>query len=377
VSSDDCLGVYCIYELTCRAHSTPSAWPETNRSVSTNRTLELIQAAQAASFRAYKTRLNHVHLYLGSLAMEKYRSTADQSTGVHPFIPATDPTPFALRIIISLVLVPIRLPILLLGLILNAAVTTTAEALSFASGTLSRPVLRLAHVVGLRLALFGLGAWWVPAPVLERPRVRGGIPGSHPMHGDLVFCNHASFLDPLYLALFYSPVFAVPTTKPELFAKFSLSQATLSALTGGCTAGGNVFDPATGKTLIDLADAAYASSSGPVVVFAEGTTTNGTGVLSFAASGGAPVRPGGNVFAMGLRYSQSRCETLTIGSPLAHVAGRIAALRSRIAGRAINVPAVGDMQRSVAVLAGVPALRLSAEARARFEAHWIDTQKGY
>jgi hypothetical protein len=309
--------------------------------------------------------------------MEKYRSTADPSTGVHPFLPAVDPTPFALRIVLGGPLFLLRLPFLLVGATFTVLLTLIATAISLFSGTLARPFYRTAHAVGLRAVLFGLGVWRLHAPILARPRTRDGTVGSHPTHGDAVFCNHASILDPLYLACFYSPVFAIPTETHGVFATVTLLQAVLSTLSRGSAIATGSRTTGTAKGLAYISETSYVSSSGPVVVFAEGTTTNGAGVLSFSALGGPPTRPHSRVFALGFRYSPSRCETCTVAAPMAHIVGRMAALQSNIRAQATNVPADGDLQRSVAVLAGVPPLRLGAEARCRFEEHWQKISKGY
>jgi Acyltransferase len=309
--------------------------------------------------------------------MEKYRSTADPSTGVHPFLPAVDPSPFALRIVLGGPLFLLRLPFLVFGATFTILLTLTAKSISLFSGTLARPFYRTAHAVGLRAVLFGLGIWRLHPPTLDRPRTRDGTAGLHPTHGDAVFCNHASILDPLYLACFYSPVFAVPTETHGVFATLTLQQAVLSTLSRDSTITTGSRTVGTAKRLASISEASYVSSSGPVVVFAEGTTTNGAGVLSFSALGGPPTRPHSHVFALGFRYSPSRCETCTVAAPAAHVVGRMAAVQSTIRAHAINVPADGDLQRNVAVLAGIPPLRLGAEARYRFDEHWQQVSKGY
>jgi Acyltransferase len=307
-----------------------------------------------------------------SPAMEKFRSTADPSTGIHPFIPARDPTGLLRRVVCLVVLFPVRVCFLLLGVSVTFCVAGFGALVAAVSGVLARPFFRVGHAVGLRAVLLGLGVWRYSSPALERPRSRVSVQGAHPTHGDVVFCNHASYMDPIYLACAYSPTFVL-VNEAGVCVRVTLWQATQQALSGALVAPQERRDDV--PTLAELAKSCEQRRAGPVVVFAEGTTTNGSGVLSFASQG-MQVRDVAT-FALGISYSPSRAETHTVGSGLKHALGRMTAVGSEIRGRAAGVPPDGDPQPSVASLAGVPPLRLTAEARARYESHLLETSKGY
>jgi 1-acylglycerol-3-phosphate O-acyltransferase len=297
--------------------------------------------------------------------MEKYRSSADPSTGIHPFIPAEDPASSLQVCLLLLLLGPFRLLALLVGAVFTAVLSTVAACLGVVSGTLARPFYRLADAVGLRAVLFGFGVWRAQNPVLGLPRTREGVAGLHPSHGDVVFCNHASYLDPIYLACTYSPVLVVVGANGACYS-VSYPAAALNVLSPGRAANSGARKP---ESLSQVSENAAKRSSGPVVVFAEGTTTNGKGVLAFGVSAKSiPSRA--KVFALGLSYSPSRSETYTVGSPWMHVMGRVCAWKSTIRARVARVPVDGDTQRAVADQARAAPLRLSSEARARFESDW-------
>jgi hypothetical protein len=280
-------------------------------------------------------------------------------------MPAENPAPFLHRLACLAFLGPFRIAAFILGALFKASLASVAACLGIVSGALGRPFDRLADSVGLRAVLMGLGVWTIQSPVLGLPRTRDGVVGHHPSHGDVVFCNHASYLDPLYLACAYSPVFVVvrgggacipvPCLDAALGALFPERIAKLSV------------DKA--ETLAQISANAAKRSSGPVVVFAEGTTTNGKGVLTFGVTAKS-VQNQAKVFALGLSYSVTRAETYTVGSPWMHVVGRLASWKSVIRARVARVPVDGDTQRTVADQARAAPLRMSAEARALFERDW-------
>lgn len=295
--------------------------------------------------------------------MEKYRSSADPSTGVHPFLPAKLPTLSYLAVMAKPLLISIRLPILLTTTLAYIIASIPIGILSMLSHLLARPFSRVRDVLLLRIALVALGCWKTPAPELGRPRTRAAKPGRHPVRGDIVFVNHASYLDVLYLALMYSPVFVYATS--DSVVSCSISTALRSSLSGK--------PPASSKK--ENLEQISAHAAAPVVLFAEGTTTNGKGVLAFANHLQSPEIPESvSVYALGLSYSASRKEVFTVESFVRHLLRLLGSISCSIRGKALAIPNSGsNPQATVANLAGIPALSIGAEARERFNNHWSQT----
>eukprot|EP00171_Calliarthron_tuberculosum_P020718 IDg20718t1 len=132
--------------------------------------------------------------------MEKYRSSADPSTGIHPFLP-TAQLPSTRIMIQGLMLYPMRLPAGLVLVVFYIAIHLLASALHFV--LVHEPAFALDRFASilLQLALLCVGVQ-SSAPTGRLPRM--------PSHGDLVFTSHASYLDVLYLIAALCPAkFAV------------------------------------------------------------------------------------------------------------------------------------------------------------------------
>lgn len=288
--------------------------------------------------------------------MEKYRSTADPSTGVHPFLPPPPQPRTILGTVLAVPMLLLRLPLLLLS----------AELFLLLSPfVLLRPVQRLRDVLCGRLTLFALGVWRFRPPVLQRPRVRGVPAGRAPQKGDVVYCNWGGYLDVVFAVAVYSPVFVRGVEDGlEVVGWWPLFVEGM----GGASAQGRRVPGGLAEVVRD--------AKGPVVVFAEGVRSNGKGVLKFVPEvcslEGLP--DGCAVFALGISYSAGKNEAYSIGGGVAHVLERMASLSSCIKGKVVAVPGEGaDLQAAVATCAGVPSLSIGMEARLRFEEHWNET----
>jgi Acyltransferase len=305
--------------------------------------------------------------------MEKFRSTADPSTGVHPFIPVSDCTTLLSRLVFVMFFSALRACVLLLGVGIACFGSLSSSAIGMISVAIARPFVRVGHAIGLRAVLLAFGVWKYTGPTLEHPRSRACVVNSGPRHGDIIFCNHSSYLDPIYLACAYSPVFVASNATGKL-SRLSLFEAVWSSVRSSASPGGTIAGDAV-ESLTRLATTCATRKCGPVVVFAEGATTNGAGVLQFSLP---PLQLSqSSVFALGLRYSTSRVETYTIGSALLHALQRLTSSRSEIRSRIAGVALDANLQRAVADLAGIPPLGLGAEARDRFEAHMAQSACGY
>lgn len=91
---------------------------------------------------------------------------------------------------------------------------------------------------------------------------------------DLIICNHTNFLEVLYLAMMYSPVF-VSTTDSDATKGLVSVAGVLGALRQALS-----LPVSTLNKPVKLSQV-IKTSSAPIVVFPEGTRSNGKGVLRF------------------------------------------------------------------------------------------------
>lgn len=304
--------------------------------------------------------------------MEKYRSTADPSTGIHPFLPP--PRPFStFRLILRPLILFLRLPIFLIFLsayLILTLIPTLLSPIPF----LAHPLHRLLDYILLRPLLFCFGVWIYHYPVLQRPRVRTSTSVStsltHPSRGDIIISNHASPLDLLYLTAAYSPQYLLLTSTGVTHVSI------WSLITRiGCA------PSETNGTPLDLTTVVRKGKA-PIVLLAEGATSNGKGVLSFPRiqslleTTGREC-PSKRVFALGIAYSNDKRETFTVGSKMALffrlLTEPICAIKARVT--AIP-PDTENVQLVVASMAGVPPLRISADLGRQFVKHWERTNEG-
>ncbi len=291
--------------------------------------------------------------------MEKWKSR-DPSTGLHPFLP-----PFKLpvwRVLLQgSLLYPLRLPTASLFLFLRAVLLLPILLLRLLRlNFLARPLTRCSDAL-LRVVLLSLGV------LSSSPK---GRLHASPSHGDLIFVNHASYLDIPYLTAVFSPAcFVVPYN--GMFVILS----PLAALRWTFTGSSAISRMPTVKSLKEVILHAQARSRGPLVIFAEGVASNGVGVLRFASF---VLLERGPVYAVGLCYSRSRIECATVDSMVTHFFGLVANWKSEISARISHVPdcSTADLQREVARLAGVPPLRIGSESRLPFVQHWRSSSGG-
>lgn len=308
--------------------------------------------------------------------MEKYRSTADPSTGIHPFLPPK--TSNNLAVWLSKPLILLRFPVLCFSTCVYLCLLLIPFALSPVPA-LAYQARRWIDFVCLTPVLFALSVWSPTTPQLQRPRVR--TPAANrkaaPARGDVIFVNHASPLDIIFLARAYSPVFVVPlTSASKQSASDSVVQISMFDALRDVSCAPSI--PASKpKALSKICD----SRVSPVVVLAEGCASNGAGVLRFLinpdAVHGKDQRKSSSssrVFALGISYSTDRCEARPLGSPLRNIIYFLTLRSGTVNARVAAVSADVDVQQSVASLAGVPALSIGRDMGFSFYDHWQSTQ---
>lgn len=315
-------------------------------------------------------------LHNGEGAMEKYRSSADPSTGIHPFITPKPPTSLLSKLSKPLLL--LRLPFFL-PLLITHSILSIVPALLSPLPFIAYPLRRLIDFVLLTPVLVCLSVWRPNTPTIERPRVRTDRSQIYvaPKRGDVIFANHASVLDILYLARAYSPIFAIPTNTDEnLGAADRTSVYCVSLFQAISRVSCAPPDIAPSAGAVDITELAYAHAA-PIVVLAEGCASNARGVLRFAVDMPTDGFPSPTrVFALALTYSSDRREVCIQGSLLSHVLRLLMLPAVTIRARVAAIPPDStSVQKTVATLASLPALTVGREQGVKFQCHWLETTK--
>lgn len=218
--------------------------------------------------------------------MEKFRQFGDGGTGVNPFVPVwSNYKAYAVvRAVKYMVMAPIA--VLRLGFFMLAMCwLLVAEGVDkFVPIKFIRsPINQLLVWIGARQALVAVGIL-TPFCTTEQladyrrlklapPKDAADLDTFDAEGGCLVICNMQSLVDVLFLAMKLCPTFVFPAadgTPVRLSVLAALSRAGARRLEQA---------PASPQKLAAIVEEARAKWRGPVVLFAEGTRTNGSGVL--------------------------------------------------------------------------------------------------
>jgi hypothetical protein len=239
--------------------------------------------------------------------MEKFRTFEDPATGIMPFMPhksvvPKNPLVRLVRGLSGLGLLLVRLPLLLLATFLYAMSSFVAHLIPISF--IRRPLVRLIDGFCCRLLLLILGFFWISAGYLKKRAVTVSKAGkanqskwpplSAAVSGTIIVSTLTSYLDILYLAFRFSPVFAFPVHDPKGANPTGklVAMGTLRALShvSSCAS----LHDCKGEEVSDLVERCKSRQLGPIVIFAEGVSSNGRGILPFlppvvpnAKSGGA------------------------------------------------------------------------------------------
>ncbi|KAG8947654.1 hypothetical protein FRC04_010588 [Tulasnella sp. 424] len=274
--------------------------------------------------------------------MEKFSTWRDPGTGIQPFltpIPPAQGASQALKIYTPLgyiigavrtVLFAVPLALYIVGRILGLLLTPVPP--------LRRVVSNIFTAISARLALVLLGLLWIPVDVVTRKKGRStGPPGTwNPGRGDVIVSNWCSWIELLYLAFRWNPIFLLPIAEEpsSTDSRPSTAQSTPGRRTGTGSAaistpsnasrtrvpilgwkqasllemishsGYGPLPPRKGAAAPLSLEQIRAKADRPVVVFPECTTSNGRAVLRFAdvfSNVSVPVK-GFSVFLMCVRY---------------------------------------------------------------------------
>lgn len=256
--------------------------------------------------------------------MEKYSKWRDEKTSIHPFFAQKAKTArFVLsRFLLGPLLFLVRLPFLLIVFTVYFAVAQLLALLPLPGAVLRLPS-RLVHAVGARLLLLLLGYWWIDtrhARLSRRCALPKTTPGSHYSSGDLVVANLQGFAEVLYLAFRFTPLFtAVPIDSSGLV----IERSVFGALSDVCHLERTYSkDDQRCMPATELLKKAERGSRGPVVVFPEGTSSNGRGLLTNSrALAGVEVRAE-RTHVLGFKYEWTTFSpAYTVGSFLSCLYG--------------------------------------------------------
>uniref|UniRef100_M4BVL6 Phospholipid/glycerol acyltransferase domain-containing protein n=1 Tax=Hyaloperonospora arabidopsidis (strain Emoy2) TaxID=559515 RepID=M4BVL6_HYAAE len=221
--------------------------------------------------------------------MEKYSRWADLTTGINPFVPqrrrfASGWPVTILQVTCGSLLALVRLPLVLVvtvALVVVNIVVSILTVIPFVGRLLKRLIEYL--LCSLLLLLFGVFTSEEAANMRRLGLVTGKTKSSKSSsrvgRGDVVVCNSTSFLEVLYLAKRFSPVFVYAIDEKSdtgnLVHVCGLLEALYRSLTMPVTA-------ERVKPTRKIADVVR-RASGPIVLLPEGARSNGKAVLRFTS----------------------------------------------------------------------------------------------
>ncbi|KAI0375735.1 hypothetical protein BV20DRAFT_932606 [Pilatotrama ljubarskyi] len=303
--------------------------------------------------------------------MEKFSAFRDPGTGIQPFL---RPIPPAGSELLATVVSPVGYVLgvvktaLVLALALLYVLLVQGLCLVFSPiSPLHRATTYVFTALLSRLALLLVGLYWIPVEVVQRKRGRAAPANEtwKPRAGDLIVSNWASWVELLWLAFRFDPIFVLPVCETlELPASPKRSSSPISRTPGRRTGTGSaaISSPAartptaripivgfrrvsllsmiasagqlpvaadSTTTKAESLEAIRSKADRPVVVFPECTTSNGRALLRFAEVFGNVKLPvmKYKIFIMCVRYDPPTAFAPTLShsipsnfmNPLPHV----------------------------------------------------------
>jgi hypothetical protein len=221
--------------------------------------------------------------------MEKYSRWRDPSSGLHPFLPTQSRIPiedvniiWKIKIyILGPLFAILKIPFIIILFLWIIFVSIFSFLIPFSK--FRRFFLIFTRSIWCRVLLFLLGFYWIPTRLMKIQQKTRGLKetsfGSNIKPGDIIISNHLSFIEILYLSFRFSPIFsAVPNiwkdSPPEGIAKKrNFLEALLDSITDPIVTEKECIPI---RELIKLAE----KQNCPLVIFPEGTTSNGKTLLA-------------------------------------------------------------------------------------------------
>ncbi|KAH9482933.1 hypothetical protein JR316_0005033 [Psilocybe cubensis] len=298
--------------------------------------------------------------------MEKFSAYRDPGTGIQPFLTPVPPlgAEFVAKVTLPVryILAVVRTALVLTLALIYIILVKGLFLVFYPIPPLYRTIDNLfTYVIG-RTALFTLGLFWINVEQFNRKRVRGPklVEKCSPKAADVIVSNWASWIDVVWLAIRFNPIFVlpVPVSLPESTVA-SRASTPVSHTPGRRTGTGSAnIQVASRTTTLRVPISGFRqlsllsmiihtggvppygsmecrpledirrSASRPIVVFPECTTSNGRGLLRFADvfRQTVPVKKF-QVFVVSIRYDPptNLAPTLThtmpsrIFNPLPHI----------------------------------------------------------
>ncbi|CAO3591510.1 unnamed protein product [Absidia cylindrospora] len=267
--------------------------------------------------------------------MEKYSRWRDPSTGIQPYLPPVPPRTetsllFSLSNVIHYIVGPVQ------GILKFALVVVTGLLyliLVPLLGTLLMPLGPLQGIwkrtfssICLRLILFFTGFFYIksePVSIRKGRNKASKSPSLNAKSGDIIVTNWTSYIEVIYLALRFNPVFTQIIPSVNKVRQLSLWQAIRSCvLTPPLTPEEAGIDVKDLYTLKELSALVKENKWGPIIIFPEATTSNGRALLKFSAplfNEFNPTDRDGRFHVMTFKYEYSYMPpTYTVGYQFVH-----------------------------------------------------------
>ncbi|KAK9722201.1 Lysophosphatidic acid:oleoyl-CoA acyltransferase 1 [Basidiobolus ranarum] len=226
--------------------------------------------------------------------MEKYSRWRDASTGIQPFLPPvplrTEANPLITlhKTLKDYLLGPLIFGVRLVGILLCSLLIALFEfCLNFVpNGHLRRQFRRVLISPFSRLLLLFTGFYWISSELSSIRKGRGQgatrkkTTDTGVKSGDIIVANHTSYIDIIYLYFRYDPVFTQIYSSKSVVRPLSFWSALKEC---GTYPEIEPKSKVQTYTLSELCDIAKEQGRGPLVVFPEGTTSNGRALLKFTS----------------------------------------------------------------------------------------------
>lgn len=216
--------------------------------------------------------------------MEKYSHWRDSGTGIQPFLPLKSPKSNSvvddiLYYINTFILGPpiAVLRLLCISVIFILFLIQNAFLKIIPISSIKWLLGRIIFTSEIRLVLFHLGFIWIDSQkvTLTRGRKHTKKEDTCISHGDVIVCNCQSYVDIIYFMFRFNPTF-VKIFENGKVKPISFLEAI--KITGSYP---ELKEEENAVSLKDIIKESKEKKIGPIVVFPEGTTTNGRGLLKF------------------------------------------------------------------------------------------------
>ncbi|KAF8639664.1 hypothetical protein AX17_000928 [Amanita inopinata Kibby_2008] len=277
-----------------------------------------------------------------SARMEKFSAYRDPGTGLQPFLtPVPSRAPHALANLLlpfRYLLAILRTALILLLLAIYAILVRGLCLCLLPVPSLHRCISHVLTAILTRTALFFLGLFWIPVEHISRKRGGQGTKNGsawNPQGGDIIISNWVSWIELLWLAFRFNPVFVLPVPEHGFSSPAPHLSTSIGHVPGRNIKSANTFTQNPQKKAIPIiafrrvsllsiismtghVSSCVGSEPGaslsleqirrhadrPIVVFPECTTSNGRGLLKFSDvfRQDIPVK-GYRIFVMCIRYN--------------------------------------------------------------------------